>query len=94
MERAPWRYTITFVFCRALVTPILAQAVLLARANLSRGPGGDLPVLSPEHGLSGTKAWGPVDYIILYRLLAIVVVEVGTRWGRYRLYAVVKMSDK
>lgn len=75
MERAPWRYTIRFVFCRALVTPVLAQAVLLARANLSRGSGADLPVLSPEHGLSGTKAWGPVDYIILYRMLAIVVVE-------------------
>lgn len=59
-----------------MITPVLTVAILLARAHLKRDVGGHVPQLSPERMLVGTKGWGPVDYVIVYRMLAVVVVEV------------------
>ena len=34
-------------------------------------------LLRPEHVVMGTLAWGPVDYVIFYRLFMIIVAEVS-----------------
>jgi hypothetical protein len=65
----------TFGVCmrREFISPVLALALLVARAVTSDSSNA---VLVPEYPLEGTVAWGPVDYVVLYRELAIIVVEV------------------
>ncbi|KXZ52468.1 hypothetical protein GPECTOR_9g512 [Gonium pectorale] len=56
---------------RELISPVLATALLLARA---KGPEGQL-CMRPDYHVVGKMAWGPVDYVILYRTVAVVVAE-------------------
>jgi len=57
---------------REFISPVLALALLVARAVTSDSSSAELV---PEYPLEGTVAWGPVDYVVLYRELAIIVVE-------------------
>eukprot|EP00878_Enallax_costatus_P028062 GHUV01030267.1.p1 GENE.GHUV01030267.1~~GHUV01030267.1.p1 ORF type:complete len:378 (+),score=76.25 GHUV01030267.1:239-1372(+) len=59
---------------RDIISPVLAGAVLLARAI---GEGGDVerPMLKSEEPIVGAHAWGTVDYTITYRNVHIIVVE-------------------
>ena len=60
--------------CREFISPVLALALLVARALTSCGSSA---VLTPEYHLEGRLAWGPLDYVVLYKGLALVaVVEV------------------
>ena len=66
---------------REFISPVLALALLVARTITSCGS--DV-VLTPEYQLDGKLAWGPIDYVVLYKELAIVVVEVRKQGFRYR----------
>ena len=39
----------------------------------------DRPYMKPEHALTGKRAWGKVDYLLVYRAFGIMVVEVRLR---------------
>lgn len=50
---------------------------MLARSQQIR-PGGQRPYLKAEHALAGSMAWGKVDYMLIYRAIGVMVVEVNT----------------
>ena len=48
--------------------------MLVARSVMPKG--GNL-FMRPEYHVVGKMAWGPIDYIVLYYTLAVVIAEVG-----------------
>ena len=61
---------------RDFISPVLAAALLVARSVMPKG--GNL-FMRPEYHIVGKMAWGPIDYIILYYTLAVVIAEVRQR---------------
>ena len=58
---------------RDFISPVLAAALLVARSVISR----DNIFMKPEYHVVGKMGWGPVDYVIWYRTLAVVITEVS-----------------
>jgi hypothetical protein len=64
--------------CREYIGPVLVAAVIIVLAiRPSVGAMEERLLLRPEHVVMGTLAWGPVDYVIFYRLFMIIVAEVS-----------------
>ena len=58
---------------RDFISPVLAAALLVARSVMPRGN----IFMKPEYHVVGKMGWGPVDYVIWYRTLAVVITEVS-----------------
>lgn len=59
--------------CRDFISPVLALSLLLAREHGSLGK--EL-CMAVEYSIAGKLGWGPVDYVLLYRALGVMVAEV------------------
>ena len=49
--------------------------------------------MRPEYHVVGKMAWGPIDYVILYYTLAVVVAEVIGKTGNFRSYMLATTSS-
>ena len=64
--------------CREYIGPVLVAAVIIVLAiRPAVGAIQERLLLRPEQAVLGTLAWGPVDYVVFYRLFMIIVAEVG-----------------
>ena len=65
------------MLCRGFIDLVLVGALMLAK-SLKPKNSVHRPYIKAEHALAGSMAWGKVDYLLVYRALGIMVVEV--RW--------------
>eukprot|EP00195_Chlamydomonas_chlamydogama_P011909 CAMPEP_0202890920 /NCGR_PEP_ID=MMETSP1392-20130828/1166_1 /ASSEMBLY_ACC=CAM_ASM_000868 /TAXON_ID=225041 /ORGANISM="Chlamydomonas chlamydogama, Strain SAG 11-48b" /LENGTH=467 /DNA_ID=CAMNT_0049574573 /DNA_START=67 /DNA_END=1470 /DNA_ORIENTATION=+ len=57
---------------RDFISPVLTLSLLLAR---EKGSHNDRLRLAVDYTLVGKRAWGPVEYVLLYRTLGVMVTE-------------------
>lgn len=60
--------------CRDFITPVLVDALLIARKI---GPQTGRLELVTEMEFFGRKAWGPIDYVALFKTFAVIFGEVN-----------------
>jgi len=73
---------------RDFISPVLTLSLLLARVKGSHGTSLRLAV---EYNVVGKRAWGPVDYVLLYHTLGVMVAE-AKRYNPSEAWAQVYMQ--
>lgn len=80
-QRPCYPCALCFMPCRGFIDLVLAGALELAKAVKPKSDEHN-PYMKAESALAGSMAWGKVDYMLVYRSIGILVVEVSRQMGR------------